>query len=253
MRLGPSVSGMDWLAQIGELPTLLLLGALGLVMIFDAVPLLGVLVPGDVAILAAVGARGPTAGLPVLGTVVAGCLAGWSLSFLAGRRFADRLRRGRVGDWIGEERWAAAERLLHRSGGQMVLLAPFLPVLNALLPLVAGGLRMSYRRFVGCAALGAAAWAGLYLVMGTVARSITGLLPGSPSPMVVTMVVGVLLATVVSAVTRRRWSPESLDDALRTPARALHQPPRRSRVPGPTVADASAAPGSGIPVTSPAE
>ncbi|WP_027660017.1 DedA family protein [Salinispora fenicalii] len=224
---------MDWLAQFGELPTLLLLGALGLVMVFDAVPLLGVLVPGDVAILAAVGAQGPTAGLAVLGTVVAGCLTGWSLSFLVGRRFADRLRRGRVGDWIGEQRWAAAERLLRRSGGQMVLVAPFLPVLNALLPLVAGGLRMSYRRFVGCAALGAAAWGGLYLVLGTAARSITGLLPGAPSPMVVTMVVGVLLATGVLAVTRRRLLPELTDDGQPTPAGTLHQTPASEQGSGP--------------------
>lgn len=219
------MSGMDWLAQIGELPTFLLLGALGLVMILDAIPLLGVLVPGDVAILAAVGVQGPTAGLAVLGTVVAGCLAGWSLSFLVGRHLADRLRRGRVGDWIGEQRWAAAEHLLRRSGGHMVLVAPFLPVLNALLPLVAGGLRMSYRRFVGCAALGAAAWGGLYLVLGTAARSITGLLPGAPSPMVVTMVVGVLFATGVLAVTRHRLRPELPDDGQPAPAGSLHPAP----------------------------
>ncbi|WP_027644762.1 DedA family protein [Salinispora oceanensis] len=216
---------MDWLAQIGELPTLPLLGALGLVMILDAVPLLGVLVPGDVAILAAVGVQGPAAGLAVLGTVVAGCLAGWSLSFLVGRRLADRLRHGRVGDWIGEQRWAAAEHMLRRSGGHMVLVAPFLPVFNALLPLVAGGLRMPYRRFVGSAALGAAAWGGLYLVLGTVARSITGLLPGAPSPMVVTMVVGVLLATGVLAVTRHRLRPELPDDGHPAPAGSLHRAP----------------------------
>ncbi|WP_018251587.1 DedA family protein [Salinispora mooreana] len=244
---------MDWLAQIGELPTLLLLGVLGLVMIFDAVPLLGVLVPGDVVILAAVGARGPSAGLAVLGAVVAGCLAGWSLSFLAGRRFADRLRRGRVGDWIGERRWAAAEHMLRRSGGQMVLVAPFLPVLNALLPLVAGGLRMSYRRFVSCAALGAAAWGGLYLVLGTAARSITGLLPGAPSPMVVTTVVGVLLATGVLAVTRRRLLPELPDDRHLAPAGSVHRAPTPEQGSASTGADVSVAPGGGIPITSSVE
>ncbi|NYT95718.1 VTT domain-containing protein [Salinispora sp. H7-4] len=244
---------MDWLAQIGELPTLLLLGALGLVMVFDAVPLLGVLVPGDLAILAAVGVQGPTAGLAVLGTVVVGCLAGWSLSFLVGRHLADRLRRGRVGDWIGEQRWAAAEHMLRRRGGQMVLVAPFLPVLNALLPLVAGGLRMSYRRFLGCAALGAAAWGGLYLVLGTAARSITGLLPGAPSPMVVTMLVGLLLATGVLAVTRHRLLPELPDDGHPARAGSVHPGPARCRGPVTTVADLSAEPGGGIPVTTSVE
>ncbi|MER7460698.1 VTT domain-containing protein [Micromonospora sp. NPDC126480] len=197
----------DWLAQVGELPTTLLMGVLGVVMLFDAVPLLGVLVPGDVAILAAVGAGGPTAGLATVTAVVVGCLAGWSLSFLAGRHFGNRLRHSRFGGWIGEERWAAAEGILRRGGGRMVLVAPFLPVFNALLPLAAGGLRMSYRRFVVCAALGAAAWAGLYLALGTVSRTLAGLLPGAPSPMVVTMAVGVVLAGLVLAVTRRRLLP----------------------------------------------
>lgn len=86
----------------------------------------------------------------------------------------------------------------------MVVVAPFLPVFNALLPLAAGGLRMSYPRFLGCATLGAAAWAGLYLALGTASRSLTGLLPGESSPMLVTMAVGVLLAGVVLMGTRRR-------------------------------------------------
>ncbi|MEV1329986.1 VTT domain-containing protein [Micromonospora costi] len=194
----------DWLAQVGELPTTLLMGVLGVVMLFDAVPLLGVLVPGDVAILAAVGVGRPATGLATFTSVVAGCLAGWSLSFLAGRRYGDRLRHSRVGGWIGEARWAAAEGILRRGGGRMVLVAPFLPVFNALLPLAAGGLHMSYRRFLGCAALGAAGWAGLYLVLGTASRSLAGLLPGESSPMLVTMAVGLLLAGVVLLGTRRR-------------------------------------------------
>ncbi|WBB67396.1 VTT domain-containing protein [Micromonospora sp. WMMD812] len=195
----------DWLAQVGELPITLLMGVLGVVMLFDAVPLLGVLVPGDVAILAAVGVGRPATGLATFASVVGGCLAGWSLSFAVGRRYGDRLRHSRIGGWIGESRWAAAEGILRRGGGRMVLVAPFLPVFNALLPLAAGGLRMSYRRFLGCAALGAAAWAGLYLILGTASRSLAGLLPGgSSSPMLVTMAVGLLLAGVVLLGTRRR-------------------------------------------------
>ncbi|MER7331812.1 MULTISPECIES: VTT domain-containing protein [unclassified Micromonospora] len=194
----------DWLAQVGELPTTLLMGVLGVVMLFDAVPLLGVLVPGDVAILAAMGVGGPVTGVATFAVVVAGCLSGWSLSFLAGRRYGDRLRRSRIGGWIGEERWAAAEGILRRGGGRMVLVAPFLPVFNALLPLAAGGLRMSYRRFLACATVGATAWAGLYLALGTASRSLAGLLPGESSPMLVTMAVGLLLAGVVLMGTRRR-------------------------------------------------
>lgn len=197
----------DWLTGVGELPTVLLMGVLGVVMLFDAVPLLGVLVPGDVAVLAAVGVGRPASGLATIATiaaVVGGCLAGWSFSFLVGRRYGDRLRHSRVGGWIGEPRWAAAEGILRRGGGRMVLVAPFLPVFNALLPLAAGGLRMSYRRFLSWAALGSALWAGLYVLLGTAARSLGDLLPGNSAPMVVTMAVGLLLGWVVLLVTRRR-------------------------------------------------
>ncbi|MEH1168795.1 VTT domain-containing protein [Micromonospora sp. CPCC 205539] len=196
----------QWLAQVDELPILLLMGALGLVMLFDAVPLLGVLIPGDVAILAAVGVGRPATGLATFAAVLIGCLAGWSLSFLVGLRYSDQLRRSRIGAWIGEARWTAAEGILRRGGGRMVVVAPFLPVFNALLPLAAGGLRMSYRRFLGCAALGGASWAGLYLVLGTASRSLAGLLPGEASPLLVTMAVGLVLAGVVVVGMRRRFA-----------------------------------------------
>ncbi|MET8283525.1 VTT domain-containing protein [Micromonospora sp. NPDC005174] len=194
----------QWLAQVGELPILVLMGVLGLVMLFDAVPLLGVLIPGDVAILAAVGVGRPATGLATFAAVLVGCLAGWSLSFLIGRRYGDHLRRSRIGGWIGESRWSAAEGILSRGGGRMMMVAPFLPVFNALLPLAAGGLRMSYRRFLGGAALGAAAWAGLYLALGTASRSLAALLPGAPSPLLVTMGVGLVLASVALLGARRR-------------------------------------------------
>ncbi|TDB71403.1 DedA family protein [Micromonospora sp. KC723] len=194
----------DVVAQLGELPTCLLVGVLGMVMLADAVPLLGVLVPGDVAVLAAVGVGGPGISAVTLVAVVVGCVAGWSMSFLAGWVYGDRLRRGRVGGWIGEARWVTAERVLRAGGGRMVLVAPFLPVLNALLPLAAGGMGMSYRRFVAFATAGAALWAGLYLALATVSRSLATLLPGDGDPVVVTAAVGLALAGVVALGTRRR-------------------------------------------------
>ncbi|MGR6320996.1 VTT domain-containing protein [Micromonospora soli] len=193
----------EMLAQVGDLPIEWLMAALGLVMLADAVPLVGVLVPGDAAVLAAVGTGRPAAGAATVAAVVAGCLAGWSLSFLAGRRWGASLRGSRLGGWIGESRWAAAEAVLRRGGGRMVLVAPFLPVLNALLPLAAGGLRMSYPRFLAAAAPGAALWAGLYVALGTAARAVSALLPGAPSPALVTMLVGLLIAGALLFGARR--------------------------------------------------
>ncbi|MFC6020178.1 DedA family protein [Plantactinospora solaniradicis] len=193
----------DWLVQVGELPSVVFLAVLGVVMMLDAIPLLGVLVPGDVAVLAAVGVGRP-ASVSAFLAVIGGCLGGWSLTFFAGRRFGARLRRSRTGAWIGEARWAAAERMLGSGGGRMVMVAPFLPVLNALLPLAAGGLRMSYRRFVGFAAVGAVLWAGLYMALGTVARSVGGLLPGESFALLGTVAFGMVFGGLVLLGVRRR-------------------------------------------------
>ncbi|MFY1686636.1 DedA family protein [Plantactinospora sp. WMMB782] len=193
----------DWLVQVGELPSWIFLTVLGGVMLLDAIPLLGVLVPGDVAVLAAVGVGRP-ASLGAFLAVIIGCLGGWSLTFFAGRRFGARLRRSRTGGWIGEARWVAAERILGSGGGRMVMVAPFLPVLNAVLPLAAGGLRMSYRRFLGFAAIGAVLWAGLYMLLAILARSVGGLLPGESFALLGTVGVGMVLGGLVLLGVRRR-------------------------------------------------
>lgn len=208
----------QWLAQIGELPTVLMMGVLGVVMVFDAIPLLGVLVPADVAVLTAVGVGRPGATFASFTAVVVGCLAGWSATFLVGRYFGGRLRASRVGDWIGEERWAAAERILHRGGGWMVLVAPFLPVFNALLPLAAGGLRMSYRRFLVCAGSGAMLWAGLYVLLGSLARSLGNLLPAGSAAWG-TLGFGLVLGTLVMLVGRRRLRAVSAANPWPVPKR----------------------------------
>ena len=195
----------DWLARIGELPALLLMASLGVVMVFDTIPLVGMLVPADVALIAIVDARGPASGgVVVITSVVVGCLGGWSLTFLAGRYFGARIRRGRIGAWIGESRWAMAEQAVSRGGARMVVAAPFLPVLNTLVPLAAGGLRMSYRRFVACAALGSALWAGLYVVLGMVAARLGDLLPGESSATIGTLAIGMAFGWLGLLASRRQ-------------------------------------------------
>lgn len=215
MRIGPPPHTVDqvtnWLAEIGHLPTAVVMAALGAVMLLDAIPLIGVLIPGDVAVLGAMAARGPAGGAGVLLGVIAGCLAGWSASFLVGRYFGARLRRGRIGSWIGEARWQAAERAVGRTGGRMVMIAPFLPVLNALVPLAAGGLRMSYRRFLGSAAVGGALWAACYVGLGALATALGDLLPGTSFTAAASMLIGLSLGWVVLLGTRRRLRGDAED------------------------------------------
>ncbi|GAA1807925.1 DedA family protein [Planosporangium flavigriseum] len=192
-----------WLGQLQGLPTAMLNVALALVMMLDAIPVIGIAVPGDVAVLAAVGVSKPFAAAGALLWVVGGCLAGWSLTFATGRLFGERIRRGRLGTWIGEARWEAAERALDR-GGRVIVVAPFLPVLNTLVPLAAGGLRMPYHRFARYSALGSALWAGLYVALGLISKQLGGLLPGQSFAFLVTIAIGLTFGWLTLFVARRR-------------------------------------------------
>jgi membrane protein DedA with SNARE-associated domain len=215
---------MQWLAQLSELPAVLLNAVLGVVVMLDTIPLVGLLIPADVAVLAVVGAQEPIGGWGVMLAVVFGCLAGWSMTFAAGRFFGTRIRRSRFGAWIGESRWAAAERMVARGGGRMLVAAPFLPVLNTLMPLAAGGLRMPYRRFVLSAALGATLWGAVYVALGSIARVVSHLLPGDSYVTVGTVVLGTIIGSVAMLGMRRRLGADEVSDgaAVAEPVAEVH-------------------------------
>ncbi|GAA3236126.1 DedA family protein [Dactylosporangium siamense] len=190
----------EWLEPLYSLPAALLGLALGLVMLLDSIPLLGILIPADVAILTTAGATDPFSSL---GWIIAGCLAGWSLSFFVGWTFGQRLRQGRFGRWIGEDRWAKADHVVRTGGARILVTAPFLPFLNTLVPLAAGGLRMPYLRFLRSAVLGSALWGGLYVGLGVAASRLSGLLPTGSLTTVATVGLGCAFGWVALFTTRR--------------------------------------------------
>jgi membrane-associated protein len=131
---------------------------------------IGLLVPGDgVVLLAGTTATTPHRFAALVTMTVLGSLAGESVGYLLGRRYGPRLRAGRLGRRLGEDRWVAAEAFLAGQGGRAVAAARFVAVVHALVPVLAGTLGMSYRRLVGWSAVGAVAWSVLYVGIGAVA------------------------------------------------------------------------------------
>ncbi|MGW4422789.1 DedA family protein [Streptosporangium sp. NPDC004631] len=149
-----------------------LVGAVLLVLLaLDGSLLIGAVLPGDMAIVAAgIALTGPAEVAVVTVAGTAGSLVGATGGWLIGRRYGPRVRHSRAGRWIGEHRWARAERIATGAGGGPALAAAyFLPVVNALTPVLAGSLGLPYRRFIRWALTGSAAWVTTYLTLGSVA------------------------------------------------------------------------------------
>ncbi|HZD01537.1 MAG TPA: DedA family protein [Actinomycetes bacterium] len=158
------------LGSLADLDPAVLLALTGLFTALETSALIGLLVPGDaVVLLAGTTATSPPRFAALVGVVVAGSLAGESVGYLLGRRFGDRLRSSRLGRRLGEHNWAKAERFLNGSGGRAVFAARFVAVVHALLPVMAGTVRMPYRRFVAWAAAGSLAWSLAYVGTGAAA------------------------------------------------------------------------------------
>jgi membrane-associated protein len=173
---------------------------LPLVLVFltlDASVGIGLVVPGDGLLLAAgATARSAPEALALIGTGMAACFAGASGGHWLGRHYGGRLRGGRLGRRVGQERWEHAERLFERSGWALAL-AYFLPFLHALTPAIAGMVGMPYRRFMPWAMLGSTAWVSTYVVLGAVAGQVVREHAGLLAPVAAAAVIVVLAITAV--------------------------------------------------------
>ncbi|HEY8473630.1 MAG TPA: DedA family protein [Natronosporangium sp.] len=96
-------------------------------------------------------------------------LVGDALALRSGRKYGPRLRASRFGARIGAERWARADRILHRLGGRGAFIARWVPFVRTLLPRLAGMAGMPYRRYVGWDVAGVLTAVGGSVVLGYLA------------------------------------------------------------------------------------
>jgi membrane-associated protein len=134
----------------------------------EAAILVGMVLPGETALLVAgVFCQHGTLSLPVMITVaVVAAVAGDSVGYQFGKRFGPGLRRSRLGNWVGEHRWAAVDGFLIRHGGKAVLLGRLTALFRALVPSMAGMSGMRYRTFLVWNAFGGLIWAPGCVLLG---------------------------------------------------------------------------------------
>ncbi|MCD2186306.1 DedA family protein [Actinomycetospora soli] len=165
----------------------------------EAAVMVGVVLPGETALLVAGFAahEGIIALVPMIVVAVVCAVAGDSVGYEVGRLVGPRLQASRVGRLVGEHRWQATEDFLRRHGGEAVLLGRGTALLRALVPGMAGMARMPYlRTFLPWNAVGGILWGGGCVLLGYVfalsLETVARYLAWGPIPVVV-LVAGVLI------------------------------------------------------------
>ena len=142
--------------------------ALGFALAFiEALAVVGIVVPGILLLFllgAMVGWDAPL--LLALGfSVMAGAMAGDSVSFWLGWRYRDQLRNrwpfATRGHWLD-----LGEQFFLRHGGKSIFIARFVGPLRPVVPLVAGSMRMPPATFVPRMLIACALWAPLMVLPG---------------------------------------------------------------------------------------
>lgn len=198
---------LDFLRGIGESVGAWLYLIAGGLAFAEAAMMVGVVLPGETALLVAGFAahQGVIALVPMIVVAIVAAIAGDSVGYEVGRKIGPRLQGSRVGRFVGARRWQATEDFLRRHGGKAVLLGRGTALLRALVPGMAGMARMPYlRTFLPWNALGGTLWGGGCVTLGylfalsldTVARY----LAWGPIP----VLAAVAAVLVVREVRRRR-------------------------------------------------
>lgn len=159
------------LDALRALPPILVLILAFLLPALEASVMLGVIFPGEIAILVA-GADAQAGGLPLPAVLVAGvtgAIAGDVVGFALGRRYGDRMVARLPARLVKPEGVQTARDLLQRYGPVAVVMGRFTALLRALVPGLAGMSGLRWRTFVPYNILGGTVWASGVALLGYLA------------------------------------------------------------------------------------
>ncbi|GAB2961188.1 hypothetical protein GCM10027280_57460 [Micromonospora polyrhachis] len=217
----------DLLTLLRELPAPVVYLLAAIVVMAETAVIVGLLLPGEATLLL-VGFLAYTGTLrlaPVLIVTVVAAAAGDALAFRSGRRHGPRLRASGWGVRIGEARWRRADAMLERLGGRGVFGARWVAFARTLVPRLAGGAGMPYRRFVLWNLAGVVTWVGGSVLAGYLAggsyETVSRVLGDATGA-----VLG-LIATIVVIALVGRWLGRNPDPVRALLARAGGLPPLR--------------------------
>lgn len=179
--------------------------ALGLCLAFAESGLgLGIVLPGETAVVVLAATLGSPTQMMALGVAVAvGASLGDHVGYVLGRRYGAALRETRAVSRLGRHRYDRATDLLRRRGGTAVLMTRLVPVVRTLTPAAAGASGLQYRRFAAASLTGSAVWATVYVGGGSVVAGVAAATNdwlGRASWLLAVLVAAVLVPVVVVRV-----------------------------------------------------
>lgn len=163
----------------------------------EAIAVIGSIVPGT-TILIGVGAvigLGHLPLWPILIWATLGAIAGDGVSYWLGHRYRHHVVR----IWPFSRRphlLAQGEAFFRRHGGKSVAIGRFLPVMRAVVPLVAGVLGMSPAKFYAANVLSAIAWAPLHILPGAAIGALLAVVGGISGRLLAVLVGFIVLAII---------------------------------------------------------
>ena len=207
----------DFLKHIGEHVGIWLYVIAGGLAFGEAAILIGLVLPGETALLVAgYFCHEGVLSLPVMMVVAVVCaIVGDSVGYEFGRWFGPKLKTTRLGLFVGPRRWEKAEEFLRRHGGKAVLLGRSVALLRALVPSMAGMARMPYRTFLPWNATGGLLWgAGCVLLGYAFANALDAVeryLTWAPIPVVV-LIIGFVVYREISKRRQERREATLAED-----------------------------------------
>jgi membrane-associated protein len=200
---------MTWLADT----ILRLAGPLVLVAVFalpalEASTLLGVVVPGELALVLG-GVLARQGRVPLWGAVAAGAagaVIGDSVGYAVGRRVGERLLARLPRRLVAPAQLQRATALLRRLGGRAVLVGRFTAALRALVPGLAGTAGMPYRTFLAWNLAGGVLWATGFVLLGSAAGPAWGTAERVAGRAGLVLLAVVVAGVAAAALVRRRRS-----------------------------------------------
>ncbi|HEV7203428.1 MAG TPA: DedA family protein [Jatrophihabitans sp.] len=193
--------------SIGETVGLWLYVIAGGLAFAEAAILVGMVLPGETALLVAgvfCNAKYGNLNLGLMIVIAVVCaIGGDSVGYEFGKKFGPSLRRSRLGNWVGEHRWSAVDGFIHRHGGKAVLLGRMTALMRALMPSMAGMSGMRYRTFLLWNAVGGVVWAPGCVLLGYGFASALGVV-GETLTWAPLAILGVIIVVAVGLHVRKR-------------------------------------------------